>query len=357
MRTDVIQLAEDDPARCAVLWRAARGRRAVIRTGPPLSWVSEYWTGGGRRSCTPVAAPPVEAELVHFTSGTTGDPKPVARSWASLDAGVKVKPGFVGAHWACAYPVDRFAGIQVVLACEANGAVPVHAPDAAALASCLPGCEAASATAAMWRAALSFGGLGPRLRQLTLGGDAADPALLAALRSAVPQARLTQTYVSSEAGVICSWSDGLRGMAAAAVARRATLGPEGEVLVARDARSTTGVGPVATGDLAERREDRIFIVGRRDAQINVGGHKVPPEAVEAIVRRACPAVTDCRALPAPNSVLGQHVALEFMAADEAAARAQLAAVAWPSRAWRPLSVRPVTSVPRDPQGKILRCAS
>jgi acyl-coenzyme A synthetase/AMP-(fatty) acid ligase len=355
--SDCVQLAEEDPARCAALWRAARGRPAVIRTGPALPWVVERRTATERQPCRPTESPPLAAELVHFTSGTTGAPKPVGRTWASLDAGIKARPEFAGARWACAYPVDRFAGIQVVLACEANRATPVATPTATALAAAIGTCDAASATAAMWRAALSVGCRSGRLRQITLGGDAAGEDLLASLRATFPAARITQTYVSSEAGVICSWSDGLPGIPLAAFQRRARLGPGGEVLVARDARSAAGESPVGTGDLAEIRGDRVQVTGRRDAQINVGGHKIPAEAVEEIVRHSCPAVADCRARGAPNPILGQHVELEIVTDDEAAARRQLSAIAWPSRAWRPLATKPVAAIPRDPQQKVIRCAS
>jgi acyl-coenzyme A synthetase/AMP-(fatty) acid ligase len=44
-------------------------------------------------------------------------------------------------------------------------------------------------------------------------------------------------------------------------------------------------GFVDTGDLIELRDDRYYFVGRRDGVINVGGLKVYPEEIEAVINR------------------------------------------------------------------------
>jgi acyl-CoA synthetase (AMP-forming)/AMP-acid ligase II len=54
------------------------------------------------------------------------------------------------------------------------------------------------------------------------------------------------------------------------------IGSQGEVLANRD-------GFVDTGDLVEMRGKRYYFVGRRDGTINVGGLKVHPEEVEAVI--------------------------------------------------------------------------
>src|ERR1700734_290663 len=57
---------------------------------------------------------------------------------------------------------------------------------------------------------------------------------------------------------------------------RCYLGDQHETL--RD-----GEGFVNTGDVLEFREDRYHFVGRGDGMINVGGMKVYPEEVEAVI--------------------------------------------------------------------------
>ena len=44
-------------------------------------------------------------------------------------------------------------------------------------------------------------------------------------------------------------------------------------------------GFVDTGDIVERRGDRYYFVGRKDGVINVGGLKVHPEEVEAVINK------------------------------------------------------------------------
>jgi acyl-coenzyme A synthetase/AMP-(fatty) acid ligase len=44
-------------------------------------------------------------------------------------------------------------------------------------------------------------------------------------------------------------------------------------------------GFVDTGDMLELRDGRYYFVGRRDGVINVGGLKVHPEEVEAVINR------------------------------------------------------------------------
>src|SRR5215469_7789308 len=54
-----------------------------------------------------------------------------------------------------------------------------------------------------------------------------------------------------------------------------------EPLFGRDSSN----GWVDTGDLVELRGDRYFFMGRRGGIINVGGQKVHPEEVEAVINR------------------------------------------------------------------------
>ena len=58
-------------------------------------------------------------------------------------------------------------------------------------------------------------------------------------------------------------------------------------------------GFVDTGDMVELRDDRYYFVGRRGGIINVGGLKVHPEEVEAVINRH-PAVRMSRAQIAPQ---------------------------------------------------------
>jgi acyl-CoA synthetase (AMP-forming)/AMP-acid ligase II len=54
------------------------------------------------------------------------------------------------------------------------------------------------------------------------------------------------------------------------------VGEDGGVL-------TDGQGFVDTGDMVERRGDRYYFLGRRSGVVNIGGLKVYPEEVEAVI--------------------------------------------------------------------------
>src|SRR5262249_18020252 len=132
------------------------------------------------------------------------------------------------------------------------------------------------------------------LRQITLGGEAADQATLDRIRNAFPDARITHIYASTEAGVVFSVHDGLEGFPAEWLDRPS----QGAALRVRDgflqirtpnamrgyvsdtAQPMLDEGWLATADRVEVRGARAYIVGRDDSTINVAGSKVHPLMVE-----------------------------------------------------------------------------
>src|SRR5262249_36602839 len=115
-----------------------------------------------------------------------------------------------------------------------------------------------------------------------------------------PHAGVGHAYASTEAGVSFEVNDGLEGFPAALVgttgggvemkvvdgslrirSSRVALRYEG----GETAAVTDADGFVDTGDIVERRGDRYYFVGRRGGIINVGGLKVHPEEVEAVINR------------------------------------------------------------------------
>jgi acyl-coenzyme A synthetase/AMP-(fatty) acid ligase len=74
-------------------------------------------------------------------------------------------------------------------------------------------------------------------------------------------------------------------------------------------------GFVDTCDLVELRGDRYYFVGRRDGVINVGGLKVHPEEVEAVINRH-PRVQMSRARERKNPFTGAVVVADVVAKFE-----------------------------------------
>jgi acyl-coenzyme A synthetase/AMP-(fatty) acid ligase len=132
-----------------------------------------------------------------------------------------------------------------------------------------------------------------------LSGEIADQGILNHLRSFYPKARISHAFATTEAGVAFDVEDGLAGVPLRILSET----PEVEMKVEDDSlriRSTrtasrylgAGVRPlkdaegfVDTGDVVEQRDGRYHFAGRRDGIINVGGLKVYPEEVEAVINR------------------------------------------------------------------------
>ncbi len=282
----------------AVAWNSAGDefdRDQVIACEPPLP--------RGAPTVRNQAGIPATRWIIP-TSGTTGTPKLVSHTLATLTRTARVDSAAPRHRWGFLYGLARFAGLQVFLQAFLSGSPLIFAdPDRglddqiAALAA--GGCTALSATPTLWRKILmsGIGGTLP-LRQITLGGEIADAAVLAALARAYPEARITHIYASTEAGVGFSVHDCREGFPVDYEAH-SPKGTEirvdeegvlwlrparsGQFLVDGDGTLLDDVGWINTGDLVRREGDRYLFLGRASGAINVGGNKVFPEEVERIV--------------------------------------------------------------------------
>jgi acyl-coenzyme A synthetase/AMP-(fatty) acid ligase len=77
---------------------------------------------------------------------------------------------------------------------------------------------------------------------------------------------------------------------------------------------TDSDGFVETGDMVERRGDRYHFVGRRGGIINIGGLKVHPEEIEAVINRQ-PEVRMSRARSRRSPITGAIVVADVVLAE------------------------------------------
>ena len=157
-----------------------------------------------------------------------------------------------------------------------------------------------SGTPSHWRRAL----MSPAAHRLSpryvrLSGEIADQAILDHLHSFYPQAGIAHAFASTEAGVAFDVTDGLAGFPASIIGESADVEmkvEDGSLRIRSKLNANRYLGdssrPLAdadgfvdTGDMLELRGDRYYFVGRRDGVINVGGLKVHPEEVEAVINR------------------------------------------------------------------------
>jgi acyl-coenzyme A synthetase/AMP-(fatty) acid ligase len=284
----------------------------------------------------PATAVPPErrpTEWVLLTSGTTGSPKMIAHSFAGLTAAIKCDRGqSADVVWGTCYDIRRYGGLQIFLrallgpgsfvlsnARESTGDFLVRLG--------IHGVTHISGTPSQWRRVL----MSPHARAIApryvrLSGEIADQAILKALGSCYPQAAVGHAYASTEAGVGFEVNDGLEGFPAR------MIGAPGDVemkiedgsLRIRSGRTAVryvgeereaiadGDGFVDTGDMVERRGDRYHFLGRKSGVINIGGLKVYPEEVEAVInhhRAVRVSIVRSRKSPIMGSLVAADVVL------------------------------------------------
>lgn len=268
------------------------------------------------------------------TSGTTGTPKLARHAFARLlGAGGYCVLG-ADVRWLLTFEPTAFAGLQVILTALATGARLVAAPGegAAGLArlALAHGVTHISATPSFWRALLMALPGPPPLRVATLGGEAADQALLDRLAETFPGVRPRHIYASSEAGALFTVADGRAGFPAVWLETGRPdldLRLRDGVLEVKSPRAMLGYvddrahpftpdGWLVTGDRAEVDGDRVRFTGRQDGRVNVGGIKVSPETVETALL-AVPGVHEAAVTAVANPITG-HVLMARIVLDPGA---------------------------------------
>jgi acyl-CoA synthetase (AMP-forming)/AMP-acid ligase II len=201
--------------------------------------------------------------------------------------------------------IRRYGGLQIFLRAVCGGASLVLCSAGEPVADHLArlaerGVTHLSGTPSQWRRALmqpSLAAMAPRY--VRLSGEIADQAILDSLRVAFPKAAIGHAYASTEAGVAFDVNDGLTGFPADyidAVRNGVALKIVDGSLRIRSSAAASGYvsgeqpltdasGFVDTGDMVERRGDRLYFAGRKGGIINIGGLKVHPEEIEAVINR------------------------------------------------------------------------
>jgi acyl-coenzyme A synthetase/AMP-(fatty) acid ligase len=282
---------------------------------------------------TTVRAEQNSTEWILFTSGTSGVPKMVSHTLSSLAGAITSGGALAGPSvWSTFYDIRRYGGLQILLRALIGGGSLVLSTAEEATADFLAraGSHAVThitGTPSHWRRALMSGSaqrIAPQY--VRLSGEIADQAILDSLRAAYPHARIAHAFASTEAGVGFEVEDGLAGIPANYFAaggsgvrlkvadcslRICSARTAWRYLGAQSAPLVDEEGYIDTGDILELRDDRYYFVGRRGGIINVGGLKVHPEEVEAVINRH-PRVQISRVQARKNPLTGAVVVAEIV---------------------------------------------
>ena len=255
-----------------------------------------------------------------FTSGTTGRPKRVVHTIASLARRIRVSPEHAHDVWGFAYNPAHMAGIQVFLQAlfNANKTVNLFGRPAAEMADLIEknAITHISATPTFYRMLLGSGGTFVSVKRATLGGERADACLCDALARLFPNAKINNVYASTEAGALFA-SDGETFSIPRDIADKVKFS-DGEILLHKtllgnsDSFALDADGYYHTGDLVEftdAQQTRFKITARKSNMINTGGYKVNPSEVEDALREI-EGVADAVVFGKKNSVLGSVVCAE-----------------------------------------------
>jgi acyl-coenzyme A synthetase/AMP-(fatty) acid ligase len=259
---------------------------------------------------TPARPAPAEraTEWLMLTSGTSGVPKIVGHTLEGLSGAIVAEGPARGTPpvWATFYDIRRYGGLQIFLRAIIGGGSMVLSDHGEALADHVArlharGVTHISGTPSHWRKLLMSGSAASFApRYVRLSGEIADQAVLDGLTQAFPDSSVGHAYASTEAGVGFAVNDGREGFPAS------LIGPnrdgvemkviDGSLRIRSKRAAHAYVGKVAaaladadgfvdTGDMVELRGDRYYFVGRRGGIINIGGLKVHPEEIEAVINR------------------------------------------------------------------------
>lgn len=281
-----------------------------------------------------------DTEWVLLTSGTTGAPKLVAHTLSSLtSAFVGPDAPFEGTApgspiWSTFYDIRRYGGLQIYLRALYAGSLVLSSAGEATTdflaRATAAGVTHISGTPSHWRKAL-MSGAAERLSPayVRLSGEIADQGILDALRAAFPRAVVAHAFASTEAGVAFEVQDGRAGFPASLVGQsehgveldvsRGTLRIRSPgnafAYLGDDAPSLKDAeGFVDLGDRLELRDGRYYFVGRSGGIINVGGLKVHPEEVEAVIN-SHPLVRMSLVRSRRNPIIGAIVTADVVLAD------------------------------------------
>ncbi len=260
--------------------------------------------------------------LIVFSSGSSGKPKGIMQDFERvMRKFVPIRPGWRAVLFLM---FDHFGGINTLLSTFAYGGVGVcvdsRAPDVVCRAIEESGATLLPTTPTFLNLMLVSGAHRradlSSVKLITYGTEVMAQSTLERICRAFPNAELKQTYGLSELGVLRSKSE-------TAGSTWVRIGGDGfevkvkdNVLWVRSEANMVGYlnapdpfdedGWMCTGDEVEVRGEYMRILGRKSDLINVGGEKVYPAEVEAVLLEA-DNVVEAAVYGAKHPLMGQTV--------------------------------------------------
>ncbi len=303
-----------------------------------------------------------DVALIVESSGTTGVPKQILLSREALLASANSSAEHLGAsgQWLLALPANYIAGTNVLIRSIVAGTQPVlmnttlpFTAEAFVRASLLLTHEHKFTSLVptqlhrLAEAAKTDSSVLLALRQFTtilVGGQAADPSLVARLRE--QGVKIVLTYGSTETAGGCVYD----GVALEGV--QVALLPDGRISLDGPVLANDLSRPFVTNDLGEFDEaGRLHVLGRADRVLVSGGLKVSLDQLEHAALTV-PGVTQAAALAVDDAEWGQRAVLFYLGSPEVADYLAGEVLTLLGAAAKPVRVLRVGSMPRLATGKV-----
>ena len=254
------------------------------------------------------------------TSGTTSSAKTVRIGRNILMRNVIVSPAHRNDIWGLTYPLNRFAGLQVLLqaVCNLNTIVNLNPENPIAIGDEILSQKIThlSGTPTFYRLLLRNEVTFPVVRQITSGGEHLDKSTIKLLRKHFPNSKIRNIYGSTEAGTLLTSANDefsipeyLKGKV---TVRNGQLLIHHSLLADFDTKLEDGF--YFTGDLVTIISEsplRFTIDSRNSSFIGVAGYRVDPVKVEkAIVQIS--GIAEARVYGLQNPVTGHLIACDIL---------------------------------------------
>lgn len=264
------------------------------------------------------------SEITIFTSGTTGQPKKVLHTVATLTRSVRIGERYVGQIWAYAYNPTHMAGLQVFFQAfeNLNTLVNVFNKQRREVYELINkhNITHISATPTFYRLLLPFEQEYKTVVRVTLGGEKSDSHLYENIKKIFPEAKINNVYASTEAGSLFAAKgdcfqipenirDKFEVVDDELLIHKSLLGKSDSFKFEGDYYHS--------GDLIEwvDKESGLFrFKSRKNELINVGGYKVNPGEVENILL-SIEGVKQVLVYGKANSILGNVLCADIQLED------------------------------------------
>lgn len=254
-----------------------------------------------------------KSEITIFTSGTTGQPKKVLHSIATLTRSVRIGDRYKGQIWAYAYNPTHMAGLQVFFQAFENQNTMVNvfnqSREYVYQQIWEKGITHISATPTFYRLLLPFELAYESVIRVTLGGEKSDQHLYDSIMKIFPNAKINNVYASTEAGSLFAAKDDCFQIPKAIKDKFKVV--DGELLIHKSLLGSSDSLKFTddyyhSGDLIEwvdESQGLFRFKSRKNELVNVGGYKVNPGEVEVAIQDI-EGVRQAMVYGKANSILG-----------------------------------------------------